>query len=395
VGALRDRALDAAWASFNYDKIPPDQPDGPQTAFESSHGRRPLARGKRVVWLVDTPLGQRCPEAVLAELERTLPQLPDSTVLLLSSRQKPDGRAKFTKLIQRHGEIKAFDVIPPWKTDQLLAQVKGAAQARQLKLTEDAAQLLAEAVGNQTRQLTLELEKLALYWGERPDPIDAAAVERLVTVSTQSSLQLAAALRQGDTHRALGLVADLLNRNEPALRIVATLVGQFRTWLWVKVMVTAGDRDLQSIAKAAEVGQPQTDLFSTKGGGPPTAASPATGHGASARPGSRPEAGARCNRYLANQSDRNLPAFSPPEPLPSGDDEYPYGEFAELKVENPQCQTSATRSQKSEARSRKLKIRSQKPAFQTLHPMTHTPPISGQVRLCLFREGCSVHGQGS
>jgi DNA polymerase-3 subunit delta len=263
VGALRDRALDAAWASFNYDKIPPDQPDGPQTALNQAM-TPPFGAGQRVVWLVDTPLGQRCPEAVLAELERTLPQLPDSTVLLLSSRQKPDGRAKFTKLIQRHGEIKAFDVIPPWKTDQILAQVKGAAQARQLKLTEDAAQLLAEAVGNQTRQLTLELEKLALYWGERPDPIDAAAVERLVTVSTQSSLQLAAALRQGDTHRALGLVADLLNRNEPALRIVATLVGQFRTWLWVKVMVTAGDRDLQSIAKAAEVGNPKRIYFLQK-----------------------------------------------------------------------------------------------------------------------------------
>jgi DNA polymerase-3 subunit delta len=263
VRALRDRALDAAWASFNYDKIPPDQPDGPQTALNQAM-TPPFGAGQRVVWLVDTPLGLRSPEAVLAELERTLPQLPDSTVLLLSSRQKPDGRAKFTKLIQRHGEIKAFDVIPPWKTDQLLAQVKGAAQARQLKLTEDAAQLLAEAVGNQTRQLTLELEKLAVYWGERPDPIDAAAVERLVTVSTQSSLQLAAALRQGDTHRALGLVADLLNRNEPALRIVATLVGQFRTWLWVKVMVTAGDRDLQSIAKAAEVGNPKRIYFLQK-----------------------------------------------------------------------------------------------------------------------------------
>jgi DNA polymerase-3 subunit delta len=263
VATLRDRALDSAWASFNYDKISPDQPDGPMVALNQAM-TPPFGAGKRVVWLADTSLGQRCPETVLAELERTLPQLPDSTLLILTSRQKPDGRAKFTKFFQRHGEIKAFDTIPPWKTDQLLAQVQRAAQEQHLTLSPEAAQLLTEAVGNQTRQLALELEKLALYWGDRPGPIDAATVERLVTVSTQSSLQLAAALREGDTPRALGLVADLLNRNEPALRIVATLVGQFRTWLWVKVMVTAGDRDPQSIAKAAEVGNPKRVYFLQK-----------------------------------------------------------------------------------------------------------------------------------
>ena len=263
VAELRDRHLDAAWADFNYDKITPDHDDGPITALNQAMSL-PFGMGKRVVWLADTGLGQRCPEAVLTELERTLPQLPETTVLLLTSRQKPDGRAKFTKLFQKHGEIKAFDTISPWKTDQLLAQVQSMAQAQDLKLTSKAADLLVEAVGNQTRQLMLELEKLALYWGDRPGPIDATAVSELVTISTQNSLQLAAALRQGQTDVALGLVADLLNRNEPPLRIVSTLVGQFRTWLWVKVMVTSGERDAKAIAKAAEIGNPKRVYFLQK-----------------------------------------------------------------------------------------------------------------------------------
>ncbi|WP_008319301.1 DNA polymerase III subunit delta [Leptolyngbya sp. PCC 6406] len=256
VVALRDRALDAAWVSFNYDKIPPEIAEAPLVALNQAM-TPPFGSGQRVVWLVNTTLGQKCPEPILKEFERTLPQLPDSTLLLLTSGQKPDGRAKFTKLVQRHGQIKAFDTIPPWQTDQLAAQVKQAARDRALTLTEEAADLLVIAVGNQMRQLNLELEKLALYWGDRPGPIDAVAVEALVTISAQSSLQLAIALREGKVETALGLVADLLQRNEPALRIVATLVGQFRTWLWVKMMMTSGERDASAIAKAAEIGNPK------------------------------------------------------------------------------------------------------------------------------------------
>lgn len=263
VATLRQQALDPAWASFNYDKITPDVADGPIQALNQAM-TPPFGAGQRLVWLVDTPLGQRCPEGVLAEFERTLPQLPVATVLLLTSSAKPDGRAKFTKLIQRHGEVRAFEPIAPWQTAQLLAQVKQGARDRQLTLTEEAATLLTEAVGNQTRQLALELEKIAVYWGDRTTPVPGEVVSQLVTISTQSSLELAKALREGNTSRALGLVADLLQRNEPALRIVATLVGQFRTWLWVKTLVAAGDRDPQSIARAAEVGNPKRIYFLQK-----------------------------------------------------------------------------------------------------------------------------------
>lgn len=263
IAHLRDRSLDAAWASFNYDKIGADDPEGPVVALNQAM-TPPFGTGQRFVWLVDTTLGQRCNETVLKEFERTLPKLPETSVLLLSSRQKPDGRSKFTKLLQKHGDIKAFDTIPPWKTDQIAKHVEKTAQNLGIALTSEAVDLLAEAVGNQTRQLMLELEKVSLYWGDRSGAIDADTVSLLVTVSTQNSLKLAAAMREGQTERALGLLSDLLNRNEPALRIVSTLVGQFRTWLWVKTLMEAGERNPQTIAKAAEVGNPKRIYFLQK-----------------------------------------------------------------------------------------------------------------------------------
>jgi DNA polymerase-3 subunit delta len=120
---------------------------------------------------------------------------------------------------------------------------------------------LSQAVGNQTRQLHSELEKLRLFQGDRPEPLSLAEVSSLVAASTQNSLQLAAAIRVGDTQQSLNLLSDLFARNEPPLRIVATLVGQFRTWFWVKLLTTQGERDNAAIAQAAEIGNPKRVYF--------------------------------------------------------------------------------------------------------------------------------------
>ncbi len=260
VTTLRDRILNPDWASFNYDRINPDLADGPMQALNQAM-TPPFGLGQRLVWLADTSLGQRCPEEVLAEMERTLPAVPDTTVLLLTSTNKPDGRLKSTKLLTKYAEVREFAAIAPWQNDQLIGQVKRVAQEMNLRLQPRAAELLAEAVGADTRRLYNEIEKLALYWSEqgqpKREPLPPEVIAQLVTVSTQTSFQLSEALIAGKTDQALSLASDLLANNEPALRVVATLVGQFRRWLWVSLLSTEGERDAQAIAKAAEINNPK------------------------------------------------------------------------------------------------------------------------------------------
>ncbi|MBF2029159.1 MAG: DNA polymerase III subunit delta [Oscillatoriales cyanobacterium C42_A2020_001] len=260
VTALRQTVLDAAWESFNYDKIAAEQPDAVTQALNQAL-TPPFGAGGRLVWLVDTPLCQRCSEDQLSELERTLPALPDSTTLLMTSSSKPDSRLKSTKLLQKHAEIREFALIPAWKTDLVAKNVRQVAQEIGVKLTPAAIDLLAEALGNDTRQLYSELEKLRLYAGKTARSLTETDVAALVTASTQSSFKLGAAIRQGETAEALELVAELLRQNEPALRIVSSLVGQFRTWTWVKLMVESGERDETAIAQAAEIGNPKRLYF--------------------------------------------------------------------------------------------------------------------------------------
>ncbi len=263
VRALCDRNLNPDWTSFNYEKIPPEQSDGVIQGLNQAM-TPPFGMGKRVVWLVDTPICQRCSAELLVELERTLPNIPDSAILLLTSGNKPDGRLKSTKLIKKYADIREFDTIPPWKTEQIEHQVYQVAKDVGLQLTPQAAALLGEVIGADTRRLYNELEKLKTYWTQPKQALPPEAVHALVATSTQSSLKLAAALRQGQTDRALILITELLERNEPALRIVATLVGQFRTWLWVKLMTESGERDTRVIAQAAEVGNPKRIYFLQK-----------------------------------------------------------------------------------------------------------------------------------
>jgi DNA polymerase III subunit delta len=260
VSAIKQSSLDPAWISFNYEKIAPERDDAVMTALNQAM-TPPFGAGKRLVWLADTTLMQQCSEALLAELERTLPNIPATTMLLLTSKNKPDGRLKSTKTIQKYANVQEFGLIPPWKTEELSQRVQIVAKELGLKLTKDAIQLLAESVGNNTRQLYLELDKLQLLAGGEGQEIDRVMVASLVIANTQNSLQLAAAIRQGDVGTALQTIDELINHNEPALKIVATLVGQFRTWLWVKMLLEAGEKDDKVIATAAGLGNPKRLFF--------------------------------------------------------------------------------------------------------------------------------------
>jgi DNA polymerase III subunit delta len=260
VEKLRQEILDPNWLQFNYDKLSGEQMDtlreGLTQAITPVFGM-----GGRLVWLTNATICQHCSEDLLSQLEGTFTSLPETTTLLFTSSQKPDGRLKSTKLVQKYAEIREFSLIPPWRTELIAKQVEDIAQQLQVKLTSRAVELLAESVGNNTRQLWSELEKLKLYHHNQSQILDIDIVANLVYANNQNTLQLANAIRQGDQSLALGLVSELIQRNEPALKIVATLTGQFRTWTMVKLMLESGEKDEKAIATAAEISNPKRIYF--------------------------------------------------------------------------------------------------------------------------------------
>lgn len=265
VKSLIHRVVEVGWKSFNYDRVEGGSSGSVESLVLALNQimTSPFGTGDRLVWLVNPPLGGQDSLVFREELERTLPALPPSSHLLLTYEGKPDGRSKITKFLQEHAQVEEFALAPPWKTEAIRKTIQQTAQQLKITLSREAVDLLADAVGNDTRQLVSELEKLQLYVGADGGKtcVDAAQVSALVSITQQSALELANTARQGLTDRALGLVEELLRHNEPPLRISATLIKQFRTWLWVKLLQDAGERDERAIAKAADIANPKRIYF--------------------------------------------------------------------------------------------------------------------------------------
>lgn len=263
INALKDKILDPHWIQFNYDKLSGDKSDSLDEVFLQI--MTPVfGMGERLVWVEETTITQSCPDDLFAELKRTIPQIPSTSHLLLTSTKKPDSRLKSTKLLQKYAQIKEFSLISPWETEVILKKVAESTKNQGINLTKEAIEILAKSVGNNSRLLWNELEKLSLYQNDKNIPIDVDTVKNLVNLSNQNSLELATAILKGNIDLALVLVNNLIHINEPALRIVATLVGQFRTWTMVKLMLEEKDKQDKEIAEFADLGNPKRLYFLRK-----------------------------------------------------------------------------------------------------------------------------------
>lgn len=267
VDTLISQLTDPAWQSINLSRL--DGSDTSQAAQALEEARTPpFGGGDRVVVVQRSPFCNQCPAELAEQLEATLPLIPNNCHLLLVNAGKPDARLRTTKALQKlvkAGEAKeqSFQLPAIWDGAGQIELVQRTARELGLTLEHAAAEALSEAIGSDSARLASELEKLALYVGAEPGrktpqpPITAVAVEALVGSHATNALQVGDALLAGKPAEAVALVDALLVANEPALRIVATLCGQIRGWLWVSLLDQQGENDVNAIAKAAGIGNPK------------------------------------------------------------------------------------------------------------------------------------------
>lgn len=260
VEALVAEKTDPCWQSINLSRL--DGSESNQALQALADARTPpLGGGDRVVVLQRSPFCNQCPADWLEQLEIALPLIPSCCHLVLVHHAKPDGRLRSTKRLQqlvKSGEAfeRSFCLPAIWDSNGQLDLVERTVSELGLSLEKRAAEALCEAIGSDSARLINELEKLSLYVG-KDQAITKAAVEALVGNQATNALQVGDALLSGSIATALGLVDTLLANNEPALRIVATLTGQVRGWLWVSLLDQQGEQDVNTIAKAAGIANPK------------------------------------------------------------------------------------------------------------------------------------------
>ncbi len=257
IAALIEEAIDPTWSSINLSRLDGSEAGQAQQALEEAR-TPPFGGGMRVVLLQRSPFCNACPSDLADRFEAILELIPASTHLILSNPAKPDGRLRTTKKLQKRIKQgldleQGFPLPTAWDGNGQRLLVKRTAEALSLKLDPDAIDALLEAIGTDSSRLESELRKLSL----RTSTINAELVKELVTGRATNALAVGDALLDGDPGEAIARWDALINAGEPALRILATLTGQIRGWLWVSMLEQQGERDVAVIAKAAGIGNPK------------------------------------------------------------------------------------------------------------------------------------------
>ncbi len=257
IATLIEEAIDPTWSSINLSRLDGSEAGQAQQALEEAR-TPPFGGGMRVVLLQRSPFCNACTSDLADRFEAILELIPASTHLILSNPAKPDGRLRTTKKLQKRIKQgldleQGFPLPTAWDGNGQRLLVQRTAEALSLTLEPDAIDALLEAIGTDSSRLESELRKLSL----RTSTINAELVKELVTGRATNALAVGDALLDGNPGEAIARWDALINAGEPALRILATLTGQIRGWLWVSMLEQQGERDVAVIAKAAGIGNPK------------------------------------------------------------------------------------------------------------------------------------------
>jgi DNA polymerase III subunit delta len=212
----------------------------------------PFFGGGKVVWLQncsflgdDRTAGSQAVTEGLANLSANLKSFQWGNVRLLISAGKVDKRKTFYKTIEKIGSVETFAALSiedkDWVSkaeDHALKQLKGFKKG----IGDEALSELVNNVGPNLRQLSSEVEKLALYVGERSQ-IEVDDIEAIVTRNKQArAFALGDALGDRDLPRLLRCLDEEMwemqfDRDKSEIGLLYGLISKVRAMIFLREML--------------------------------------------------------------------------------------------------------------------------------------------------------------
>ena len=262
--------IDPAWKSFNHSQIDGNDPKQILRALEEVQSA-PLGDGGRIVLVRRSPFCNNCSIELANKLEQAIALIPDDTHLILNNSNKPDKRLKTTKLIQKTIQLnslsneKSFILPQPWDINGQRKLVKNILYRLNLRMNNETIDLTIESIGNDSLLINTELQKLSLLAEamnknsniNKTQEISEDIVKKIIQNNSTNALEIANFLLKEERIVALNKIQSLLKNGEPALRLISTLTGQARGWLWVHLLDSQGHHDVKEIAKLAGIANPK------------------------------------------------------------------------------------------------------------------------------------------
>lgn len=209
----------------------------------------PMFGGDKVVWLrnanflADTVTGRsQRTEAGVESLRTTLEKgIPDGVKFIMTA-QGVDKRRSFWKFIEKAADVQVHDRIDTnrddWQ-DQVASAVILRSKELGLSFERDALALFVMLAGEQSQQISNELEKLDLYLGEERREVTEEDVRVLVPLSRAAVVfETGKALQLGNAARAIQLIDQQLEADESAIGIMrASIIGVVRNLFTAKLII--------------------------------------------------------------------------------------------------------------------------------------------------------------
>lgn len=215
IHAIRDATVPPAARGFNYDVVEGKPSANRIVALAQT---LPMMAARRMVFVRDlTLLPSDDAEALLAYVAK-----PNPSTVIVGLVTKIDKRLKLWAQLSKKGFLHILEAprqVAPW--------VRAEAAAKNVRIEPQAINRLIDTVGNDLSRLSLSLEQLGLYAGDRP--VSSDDVDDLVADTRERSVfELTDAIGAADRPRAMAAVSSLCDQRESAVGVVVMLARHIR-----------------------------------------------------------------------------------------------------------------------------------------------------------------------
>ena len=266
-----DKKVSKIWKEINFTNLNGDNDEQINKAFEEVL-TPPLGDGSRVVILKNNPMFSTKNESLRIKFEKIYRNIPNNSYLVLQNSKKPDSRLKCTKFIQKLikenlASEKSFLLPEIWDYEGQKRYLENAANKMNIKLDNHAAELIIDAVGNDSYKLLNELAKAKIYLtalkndSEEQLFLKSVDVKKIFNDNHSNIFKIIDLLLKKNIQKSLIEINFLLQKGEPPLRLNSGLISQIRIHTIVKISTVSGEENIKSICDLANISNPKRIFF--------------------------------------------------------------------------------------------------------------------------------------
>jgi DNA polymerase-3 subunit delta len=236
---LKDRALDTVLnrfldqdsRSFNYRSLLGEEIK--DTEFLDDAGTMPMFGEWKVIVIKHASALEKSMGRIKEYLEQYVQQ-PSPGTLLIFDLAKWEGSSKLKAILAKKTMVVEFQ---PLSEKEIPSWINGHLRTLDFQIEPGAIQAVAERLGTDLQKIAAELEKLMLF-KQSERKITVKDVESIVGFTSMANIwQLSEALLDQDAGKAIQMIRELMDQEEPAVLIVTMLSKQYEKMILAKEMV--------------------------------------------------------------------------------------------------------------------------------------------------------------